>query len=132
MNHPSLTKFDIAYSVTSVCLMQYVFLPFFSTLNSKEEFISYGAQRVHNVCVAKETCRDYAVALNDCAVAYNIEKCIATRMNGKMYFMCKNNGQSRWSENLIEPNYLTCNLNDGILWMEDALQRLSNSSSDKK
>ena len=111
-------KFEIAYWVAVVCVALYVGLPFFSVLNSDTLKNIPSRIRVQSVCKAKETCQKYAVVRNECALAFNIEKCIDTRMAGKMYFMCSPDGRSSWSEDLIEPNYLTCKVDDAITWIE--------------
>ena len=111
-------KFEIAYWVAVVCVALYVGLPFFSVLNSDPLKNIPSRIRIHSVCKAKETCQKYSVVKNECSLAFNIEKCIDTRMAGNMYFMCSPDGRSSWSEDLIEPNYLTCKIDDAIRWIE--------------
>jgi hypothetical protein len=114
-------KFDVAYGIFWVCVSLYIFAPFLSITNSDFQRGISSFTRVKNVCEAKLTCSKYSAALKDCSVAYDIKKCTDTRMSGEMYFMCKENGQSRWSEGLIEPNYLTCEINQGLLSLQSLL-----------
>lgn len=118
------SKFDVAYGIFAICVSLYIATPFFSIINS--DFLLGGSafNRVKNVCEAKDTCKKYATVLHDCSVAYDIKKCTDTRMSGEMYFMCTQSGQSRWSEGIIEPNYLTCQLNQGFLGLESLLHRV--------
>jgi len=114
----SKEKFDVAYSVATLCLILYVLIPYISVRYSNTLKNIPSEIRVHSVCTAKETCQKYSVVRNECALAFNIEKCIDTRMIGKMYFMCSPDGRSSWSEDLIEPNYLTCKVDDAFTWIK--------------
>lgn len=117
-------KFDIAYGIAILCLALYVGLPFISLINSDflEERSIPSGMRVHTACVVKDTCNMYSAVRSECAIAFNIEKCIDTRLVGKMYSMCLPDGRNIWSEDLMEPNFLTCKFNDGIMWIK-SLQR---------
>ena len=91
--------------------------------NPKQEAYAHNLQMdnfayLKYACHSKSVCKTYAEARVSCAAAGNIDRCIDIKMQGEVYYYCRNDGNAYWMGNDVKPNFAQCFGNSIITFLQ--------------